>query len=52
LAAADRSGHSISCFVVDVDYFKRLNDEFGHESGDAVCVSWIAFLIVRRAKST
>ena len=36
LAEAERLGQSISCLMVDVDHFKRFNDEFGHEAGDAV----------------
>jgi diguanylate cyclase (GGDEF)-like protein len=35
-AEAERLGHPISCLMVDVDHFKRFNDEFGHEAGDAV----------------
>ena len=31
---ADRKGTSISLVFIDVDRFKRVNDEFGHEEGD------------------
>lgn len=31
-----RSGGHLSLLSVDVDYFKRINDQFGHEAGDAV----------------
>jgi two-component system, cell cycle response regulator len=31
---ADRKGTSISLVFIDVDRFKRVNDDFGHEEGD------------------
>lgn len=36
VAEAERSGQPMSCVMVDVDYFKRFNDTFGHAAGDAV----------------
>ena len=32
----DRSGEQLACLMVDIDHFKRFNDEFGHDAGDLV----------------
>jgi diguanylate cyclase (GGDEF)-like protein len=36
LAESDRSGLPAALIMADIDYFKRVNDNFGHEAGDAV----------------
>jgi diguanylate cyclase (GGDEF)-like protein len=36
LAEADRFGQAVSLVVVDLDHFKKVNDTWGHEAGDAV----------------
>jgi diguanylate cyclase (GGDEF)-like protein len=36
LAEAQCSGNTVSCAMIDIDHFKRFNDEHGHDAGDAV----------------
>lgn len=51
LAMADRHEQPVSLVMVDIDHFKRVNDTFGHEAGDAV-LRRVAGLIQEAVRST
>lgn len=50
LTRAERTGGVLSCLMMDIDHFKRLNDTFGHEMGDRVLVQ-LADLMRREQRS-
>jgi len=35
-----RYGHPVSLVMVDIDCFKRINDDFGHATGDSVLIAF------------
>jgi diguanylate cyclase (GGDEF)-like protein len=43
-ARARRYGDSLSCVMIDIDHFKRVNDDHGHPVGDKVLVRLVEIL--------
>ena len=41
---AKRYGHSLSLVMIDIDYFKSVNDLYGHEFGDLVLKQFAKYL--------
>jgi diguanylate cyclase (GGDEF)-like protein/hemerythrin-like metal-binding protein len=44
IARSDRHGQPLSLAIVDIDFFKRVNDRFGHDEGDAVLKRVVAIV--------
>ncbi len=50
LAQAERSGKSLWLLMMDIDYFKKYNDTYGHVSGD-VLLAELAELLTENVRS-
>lgn len=47
---AGRTGASASVLLLDIDHFKRINDQFGHAAGDQVLTGMVSLLESRLRK--
>lgn len=41
---AQRNNEALTCLFLDIDFFKKINDNFGHQAGDQVLVSVAAVM--------
>lgn len=51
LKRAQRSGHEVSLIMLDVDFFKKFNDQYGHVAGDG-CLQAVAGAVARSVGRT
>lgn len=50
VAEVQRYGEPLSCLMIDIDHFKRINDNYGHDIGDTV-LRHITKLLEEKARS-
>lgn len=50
MARHQRTGAPVSVLMIDIDHFKRINDDLGHEAGDGVLKGLVALIKMRTRK--
>jgi diguanylate cyclase (GGDEF)-like protein len=48
---AERADDPVSCMFIDVDHFKKINDQYGHQAGD-LCLKQVAETINQQLRKT
>jgi diguanylate cyclase (GGDEF)-like protein len=51
ISLARRYGHQLSFAMIDLDYFKQINDTYGHQAGDTV-IKTLSRLLKQRVRSS
>jgi len=51
LARARRYGRSLACILIDLDFFKQVNDNYGHQTGDQVLKHFASILAANTRQS-
>ena len=51
VSRAHRNEEPISCLFFDVDYFKKINDQYGHQAGDQVLAEVAALIQIQMRTS-
>jgi diguanylate cyclase (GGDEF)-like protein len=51
ISRSRRTGETLCALMADLDHFKRVNDNFGHETGDALLVAF-AGMLGRQTRAT
>lgn len=49
VASAKRSGKPVSLLLIDIDYFKQYNDNYGHQAGD-ILLQQVAEVVLEKAR--
>jgi diguanylate cyclase (GGDEF)-like protein len=51
LVRCQRYGHRLALAFIDIDYFKQINDKYGHATGDAA-LRWVSSLLLGCVRDT